>query len=134
MKDGQQHTFVAEGEPHMDGEPGDLIIRIVTKAHPLFERRGDDLYCNVSISLQEALTGFEMQLKHLDGHSVCQRVMFFSLFLTIQVLLKWYNSVSILGATVKGNNYVARCPHKKKGSRHAELREQQPVRHAFYYF
>lgn len=70
MQDGQKHTFVAEGEPHMDGEPGDLIVRIVTKPHPVFERRGDDLYCNVSISLQEALTGFEMQLMHLDGHLV----------------------------------------------------------------
>ncbi|GAU93263.1 hypothetical protein RvY_05229 [Ramazzottius varieornatus] len=70
MQDGQKHTFVAEGEPHMDGEPGDLIVRIVTKPHPVFERRGNDLYCNVSISLQEALTGFEMQLKHLDGHFV----------------------------------------------------------------
>ncbi|XP_055342949.1 dnaJ homolog shv-like [Paramacrobiotus metropolitanus] len=70
MNDGQEHTFVAEGEPHVDGEPGDLKIRIVTKPHPVFERRGDDLYCNVTISLLDALNGFEMQLKHLDGHFV----------------------------------------------------------------
>lgn len=70
MRDGQEHTFVAEGEPHIDGEPGDLKIRIVTKPHPIFERKGDDLYCNVTISLVDALKGFEMQLKHLDGHFV----------------------------------------------------------------
>ncbi|OQV23907.1 DnaJ-like protein subfamily B member 11 [Hypsibius exemplaris] len=70
MRDGQEHSFVAEGEPHLEGEPGDLKIRIVTKPHPVYERRGDDLYCNVTLSLLEALTGFEMQLKHLDGHFV----------------------------------------------------------------
>lgn len=70
MKDGQEQRFVAEGEPHMDGEPGDLRIRIKTKQHPIFERRGDDLYANVTIPLADALTGFEMQLKHLDGHEV----------------------------------------------------------------
>uniref|UniRef100_A0A1B0EWR5 J domain-containing protein n=1 Tax=Lutzomyia longipalpis TaxID=7200 RepID=A0A1B0EWR5_LUTLO len=70
MKDGQETRFVAEGEPHMDGEPGDLIIRIVTVPHEKFERRGDDLYTNVTISLQDALTGFQMEITHLDGHSV----------------------------------------------------------------
>lgn len=28
MRDGQIYPFVAEGEPHMDGEPGDLKFRI----------------------------------------------------------------------------------------------------------
>lgn len=27
MVDGQETKFVAEGEPHLDGEPGDLIIK-----------------------------------------------------------------------------------------------------------
>lgn len=52
MTNGQETKFVAEGEPHMDGEPGDLIIRIKTAPHSKFERRGDDLYTNVTISLQ----------------------------------------------------------------------------------
>lgn len=38
--------------------------------HPVFERRGDDLYTNVTISLVEALVGFEMDIVHLDGHKV----------------------------------------------------------------
>ena len=43
--------------------------------HPLppparFERRGDDLYTNVTLSLQEALVGFKLDIKHLDGHVV----------------------------------------------------------------
>lgn len=70
MQNGQETRFVAEGEPHMDGEPGDLIIKIETAAHPVYERRGDDLYANVTISLQDALVGFKLELAHLDGHIV----------------------------------------------------------------
>ncbi|GAB0098545.1 dnaJ homolog subfamily B member 11 [Sergentomyia squamirostris] len=70
MKDGQETKFIAEGEPHMDGEPGDLILRITTQPHEKFERRDDDLYTNVTISLQDALTGFELEIEHLDGHKV----------------------------------------------------------------
>merc|ERR1712210_39588 len=62
--------FVAEGEPHVDGEPGDLILRIQTRPHPKFERRGDDLYTNVTVSLVDALNGFDMSIEHLDGHKV----------------------------------------------------------------
>lgn len=38
--------------------------------HPLFERRGDDLYTNLTIALVDALTGFTMEIEHLDGHKV----------------------------------------------------------------
>jgi DnaJ family protein B protein 11 len=36
----------------------------------LFERSGHDLYTNLTISLEDALTGFETTIKHLDGHVV----------------------------------------------------------------
>lgn len=52
MTNGQETKFIAEGEPHMDGDPGDLIIKIKTAPHSIFERRGDDLYTNVTITLQ----------------------------------------------------------------------------------
>ena len=68
MTDGMETKFVAEGEPHLDGEPGDLIIKIRTYPHARFERRGDDLYTNVTNSLMDALTGFEMKLEHLVKH------------------------------------------------------------------
>lgn len=70
MVDGQESKFIAEGEPHLDGEPGDLVLKIKTMPHPVFERRGDDLYTNVTLSLQDALVGFTMEIEHLDGHKV----------------------------------------------------------------
>ncbi|GLV38881.1 shriveled [Carabus blaptoides fortunei] len=70
MVDGQETKFTAEGEPHLDGDPGDLILKIKTLPHPVFERKEDDLYTNVTLSLQDALVGFSLELKHLDGHAV----------------------------------------------------------------
>jgi len=47
-----------------------VCYRIQTIPHPIFERKGDDLYTNVTISLQDALLGFTIDIKHLDGHIV----------------------------------------------------------------
>lgn len=58
MTDGQEILFHAEGEPHLDGDPGDLKFKIKTAPHPLFERRGDDLYTNITISLQVCMSLF----------------------------------------------------------------------------
>jgi len=70
MMDGMEHKFHSEGEPHMDGDAGDLILQIRTYPNQQFERRGDDLFTNVTISLVDALKGFEMDIEHLDGHKV----------------------------------------------------------------
>jgi len=40
MKDGMESKFIAEGEPHLDGDPGDLILKIKTYPHAKFERKG----------------------------------------------------------------------------------------------
>nr|XP_006812668.1 PREDICTED: LOW QUALITY PROTEIN: dnaJ homolog subfamily B member 11-like [Saccoglossus kowalevskii] len=70
MRDGHVYPFLSEGEPHIDGEPGDLRFIIKQAKHPVFERKNDDLYTNVTINLQDALVGFEMDITHLDGHKV----------------------------------------------------------------
>lgn len=68
--DGHEQRFVSDGEPHIEGDPGDLIFKLRIHKHKTFERRGLDLYTNVTISLQQALAGFEMDIEHLDGHKV----------------------------------------------------------------
>jgi DnaJ-class molecular chaperone len=39
------------------GESGDLYIRVKVRPHPLLERKGDDLYLDVPITVTEALLG-----------------------------------------------------------------------------
>ncbi|XP_058082872.1 dnaJ protein ERDJ3B [Magnolia sinica] len=70
MQDGQEVVFYEDGEPVIDGEPGDLKFRIKTAPHDRFRREGNDLHTTVTISLLQALVGFEKTLKHLDEHLV----------------------------------------------------------------
>ncbi|CAB3398074.1 unnamed protein product [Caenorhabditis bovis] len=67
-------TFTGEGDhSDPDVEPGDVVIVIQQKDHPLFERDGDDLHMKKKITLNEALCGFEFIVKHLDGHPLIIR-------------------------------------------------------------
>lgn len=70
MRDGQEISFFEQGEPTVDGDPGDLKFIVVTAPHMRFERRGSDLHHNATISLVDALVGFITEIEHLDGHKV----------------------------------------------------------------
>ncbi|KAI3380153.1 hypothetical protein SNEBB_006920 [Seison nebaliae] len=70
VKEGFEYPFVAEGEPHIDGEPGDLKFVINIQKHKIFERKHNDLYTNLTVTLQESLNGFDVELEHLDGHKL----------------------------------------------------------------
>jgi len=71
-RDGTEISFFEQGEPMLDGEPGDLKFRIVTVARDPsgFVRTGDDLHVEVALTLTEALAGFTKGVAHLDGHTV----------------------------------------------------------------
>jgi DnaJ family protein A protein 2 len=49
---------------------GDLYVRLNIEPHPVFKRKGADLYMEKNISLLEALTGFNFEIEHLDGHKI----------------------------------------------------------------
>ncbi|KAI3980690.1 hypothetical protein MKX01_025255 [Papaver californicum] len=70
MQDGQEVSFYEDGEPIIDGEAGDLKFKIRTAPHDVFKREGNDLHTTVSITLVQALVGFEKNIKHLDEHLV----------------------------------------------------------------
>jgi len=51
--------------------PGDVIFVLKTQRHESFERSGNDLLATVSITLSEALLGFDrIMVNHLDGRGV----------------------------------------------------------------
>lgn len=68
--EGHPVTFELEADQQPGQVPGDVIVLIESAPHHRFERRGHDLYVNVTLSLREALLGFERHLVHLDDHPV----------------------------------------------------------------
>jgi len=55
---GSRVRIAGKGAPgHDGGAPGDLYIAIRVKAHPLLERRGNDLYFDVPVTVGEAALG-----------------------------------------------------------------------------
>eukprot|EP00892_Ulva_mutabilis_P005332 jgi/Ulvmu1/3170/UM015_0211.1 len=70
MDTGHVITLSEEGEPHADGDSGDLNIIMVSDPHPFFHRDKDNLKIKADITLVDALVGFEKEIEHLDGHKV----------------------------------------------------------------
>lgn len=56
-----------KGDQNPDIMAGDLLLRITSKPHPLFKRDGPHLYMSQTLTLKEALFGFEKKIKYLDG-------------------------------------------------------------------
>ena len=53
-----------------DTVTGDIVFVLQQKEHPKFKRKGDDLFVEHSLSLTEALCGFQFILTHLDGRQL----------------------------------------------------------------
>ena len=49
------------------GPPGDLYIVTEVEPHPLFERKGDNIYIKVPITVTEAAMGAKIDVPTLDG-------------------------------------------------------------------
>ncbi|MBI1423036.1 MAG: molecular chaperone DnaJ [Gammaproteobacteria bacterium] len=65
---GDRIRLSGEGEAgEHGGPPGDLYVQISVKSHPIFERDGADLYCEVPINMVTAALGGEMEVPTLDG-------------------------------------------------------------------
>ncbi len=64
------HKLRLDGEGQLGrhgGQPGDLYVVIGVADHPLFERQGDDLLCEVPISFPQAALGTRVEVPTLDG-------------------------------------------------------------------
>lgn len=53
-----------------DTVTGDIVFVLQLKEHPKFKRKSDDLYVEHTLSLTEALCGFQFALTHLDGRQL----------------------------------------------------------------
>ena len=68
IDDGMRIRSSGNGEPGMNGgPPGDLYVEIRIKAHPVFQRDGDDLHCEIPVSFAKAALGGEVEVPTLSG-------------------------------------------------------------------
>ncbi len=68
IADGQMISIPNHGNAGSNGGPaGNLIVGINVRPHPLFERRGNDVYCEVPITFTQAALGAEIIVPTLDG-------------------------------------------------------------------
>jgi DnaJ-class molecular chaperone len=68
VKDGSRVRAAGEGESGSSGgASGDLFLRVRIRPHPVFERKGDDLYTKVALPVTTAVLGGEAQVPTIVG-------------------------------------------------------------------
>ena len=75
VSDGQKIKLRGKGEPSPDGgEPGDIVLTVQVRKHPVFERDGLNIRVTVPITFVEAALGATIEVPTLDGELVKLRV------------------------------------------------------------
>ena len=65
---GQSIRASGEGNVGYNGGPnGDLLVEITIRSHPIFTRRGMEVYCEIPISFTQAALGGKLEVPTLDG-------------------------------------------------------------------
>jgi curved DNA-binding protein len=68
VRDGSRVRATGEGESGSGGaRSGDLFLRVQIKPHPVFERKGDDLYVKVAMPAATAVLGGEALVPTITG-------------------------------------------------------------------
>ncbi|XP_011017420.1 PREDICTED: dnaJ protein homolog 2-like isoform X2 [Populus euphratica] len=70
MRHGQKIVFEGQADEAPDTVTGDIVFVLQLKEHSKFERKMDDLFVEHSVSLTEALCGYQFALTHLDGRQL----------------------------------------------------------------
>lgn len=56
-------------EGYNGGPPGDLYVVVRVKPHPIFDRHENDLFCQTTIPLLQAIAGGEIEVPTIDGRA-----------------------------------------------------------------
>ncbi len=75
VADGQKIRLRGRGRPSPDGgEPGDIVVQITVRPHPVFTRDGINLRLTVPVTFTEAALGATIEVPTLSGEVVKLRV------------------------------------------------------------
>ena len=75
VSDGSRVRVAGEGEPGSGGaQSGDLFLRVRLVPHPVFERKGRDLYTKVAVPVTTVVLGGEADVQTLAGKPARLRI------------------------------------------------------------
>jgi DnaJ-class molecular chaperone len=67
-EDGQTLRLRGKGAPGIGGAPpGDALITVLVRPHPVFRREGDDIFLTLPITIDEAVLGGKVTAPTIDG-------------------------------------------------------------------
>jgi len=68
VAEGQRIRLKGKGGPgRAGGPPGDLNVLVHVRTHPFFERRGNDIYIDLPVTVGEAIRGAEVEVPTIHG-------------------------------------------------------------------
>jgi molecular chaperone DnaJ len=69
IEEGTALRIPRHGMPSQDagGAPGDLLVRVYSQPDPRFQRRGSDLWREITVEIAEAVLGSKIRVATLDG-------------------------------------------------------------------
>jgi DnaJ-class molecular chaperone len=109
-RDGQILRLRGKGGPGIGGgPPGDALIEVEVRPHPIFTRKGDDIHIELPISLKEAVLGGKVNVPTPSG-------------VVTMTIPKWANTGRVLRLKGKG---VPR-PDGSRGDEHVSLKVMLP--------
>ena len=104
IDEGQQLPLRGEGNRGLNGGPsGDILVSIRIRPHPLFERQGTSVLCDVPITFAQACLGAELEVPTLDGKVKYQMPEGTQEGTTFRLRGK---GIPVLGRTGRGDQYV----------------------------
>ena len=75
IDDNQTVVLRGEGEPGEKGGPkGDLYITVKIKKHSIFTRNGNNVMCEVPITITQATLGADIEIPMVDGTRVAYKI------------------------------------------------------------
>lgn len=75
IADEQVSRIHGQGEPGVDGgPPGDLVVVLHVKPHPIFVRSGDDLLTQTHVSYRQAVLGDEIEVPTILGETATLKI------------------------------------------------------------
>lgn len=70
IDDGERIALRGQGNDGRNGgSAGDLILQVTVKPHPIFERDGYNIYCEVPLPVTDAILGAEIEIPTLEGNT-----------------------------------------------------------------